>query len=115
MLGHRDDVPDLLAASDVFAFPSRFEGFPGAIVEAMALALPIVASDIPPHRELIEDGRTGFLFSPENVGALTDCLADILDGSAGEDCGIRAREYFLDHLTLDASTEAMLELYSRLR
>ena len=54
LLGHRDDVPDVLAASDLFVFPSLYEGLPGAVIEAMALGLPIVASDIEPVRELVD-------------------------------------------------------------
>src|SRR5205823_1865576 len=52
VLGHRADVPDLLAASDVFAFPSIFEGLGGSVIEAMALGLPIVASDLSALREV---------------------------------------------------------------
>ena len=58
-LGHRDDAPEILAAGDIFALPSLFEGFPGAVLEAMALSLPVVASDIPPVREIVRPGETG--------------------------------------------------------
>jgi glycosyltransferase involved in cell wall biosynthesis len=50
--GHRTDVPRLLASSDVFLFPSRWEGLPGAALEALASGLPVVASDIPPMQEI---------------------------------------------------------------
>ena len=50
VLGHRDDAPDVLAAADIFAFPSLFEGLGGSLIEAMALGLPIVASDLPAVR-----------------------------------------------------------------
>ena len=46
LLGHSDRIGDLLAAADVFAFPSRFEGFAGAVLEAFAVGTPVVASDI---------------------------------------------------------------------
>nr|MDJ0953260.1 glycosyltransferase [Acidimicrobiia bacterium] len=52
-LGYRNDVPDLMCAADVFALPSRVEGSPGALIEAMALCVPAVASDIPSVRELV--------------------------------------------------------------
>lgn len=51
-LGHREDVPDLLAATDVFVFPSLWEGLGGALIEVMALSLPIVASDNLPVADL---------------------------------------------------------------
>ena len=56
LLGHREDVGDLLVAADVFAFPSLYEGCGGTLIEAMALAVPIVASNIPPVREVTGDG-----------------------------------------------------------
>jgi glycosyltransferase involved in cell wall biosynthesis len=54
-LGARDDVADLIVAADVVAVPSRVEGMPGAVLEAMALERPVVASDIPMVREAIGD------------------------------------------------------------
>lgn len=53
-LGHVDHVPDLLAAADVFVFPSLYEGLGGAALEAMAMEVPIVASDLPALREYLE-------------------------------------------------------------
>ena len=59
LLGPRSDVPDLMAAADVFLFPSRWEGFGGVLIEAMALEVPIVCSDLPVVHELLldDDGR----------------------------------------------------------
>jgi len=51
-LGVRDDVPLLLRAVDVMVFPSLWEGLPGAVLESLAVGTPVVASDIPPHREI---------------------------------------------------------------
>ena len=70
LLGHRDDVGDLLAASDVFAFPSVYEGIGGAVLEAMALEIPIVASDIPAIREITGDGDAALLVPPGDEAAL---------------------------------------------
>ena len=63
-LGHRDDLPDVLAACDVFAFPSLYEGLGGAVIEAMALGLPVVSSDLPAVREVVEDGASAPARSP---------------------------------------------------
>lgn len=54
ILGHRDDVPALLAGADVMLFPSLWEGLPGAVLESLAVGTPVVASDIPAHREIAE-------------------------------------------------------------
>ena len=59
--GRRDDAADLIAASDVFWLASAFEGQSNALMEAMAAGVPPIVSDIPPNRELVTDGETGFL------------------------------------------------------
>src|SRR5207244_1912357 len=70
-----DHVPSYLAASDVFVYPSPWEGSPNAVIEAMAAGVPVVVSDIAAHREIIEHGRTGFLASdPESMARCVDTL-----------------------------------------
>lgn len=81
-LGHRDDVPDLLAAADVFVFPSRYEGLGGALIEAMALGLPIVASDLPAVREVVDVGGNAALVPVGRPELIAKALADVLGDSA---------------------------------
>ncbi len=83
LLGHRDDVPELLAAADVFVFPSLYEGLPGALVEAMAMRLPCIVSDIPPHRDIIEHGHNGLVVAPRSAADLADTLTRLI-GSEDE-------------------------------
>ena len=64
----------LLAASDVFALPSRFEGLPMSVVEAMLTGLPVVATDVRGPREQVVDGETGFLVPPFEVPPLAQAL-----------------------------------------
>jgi glycosyltransferase involved in cell wall biosynthesis len=66
-LGDRRDVPELLAAADLFLFTSVTEGMPNALIEAMLVGLPIVASDIEPIRELVPRELHGILVQPGNV------------------------------------------------
>jgi glycosyltransferase involved in cell wall biosynthesis len=67
----RRDVPRLLAATDVFVLSSKgWEGLPLTVLEAMAAALPVIASDVGGTGEAIENGRTGFLYPPGDVDAL---------------------------------------------
>jgi glycosyltransferase involved in cell wall biosynthesis len=65
-LGNREDIPELLAPSDLFILPSRFEGLPIVLLEAMAARLPVIASNISGSNELIKDEKNGLLFESEN-------------------------------------------------
>lgn len=113
-LGHRNDVPDILAAADLFAFPSLYEGLPGAVIEAMALALPIVASDIPPLREVVENGRNATLVPVASPSELTEAIADLLDDrNKSQAYGKRSIEIFEARFTLEKSVSRMMELYQK--
>ena len=63
-LGHRNDAPEILAAADVFVFPSLYEGLGGVLIQAMALGLPIVASDLPAIREVVEADANALVVTP---------------------------------------------------
>ena len=77
MLGYREDVPDLLAAADVFALPSHFEGLPMSVIEAMLTELPVVATDVRGPREQVVDGQTGFLVPPGLSAPLARALRTV--------------------------------------
>jgi glycosyltransferase involved in cell wall biosynthesis len=79
LLGLRNDIPDLLAAADIFALASDWEGFPLAIIEAMAAGLPVVATRVGGVPEIVEHGRTGLIVSPQNKRALADALRTLAD------------------------------------
>ena len=78
-LGHRDDVPALLAAADVFALPSRHEGFPLAVLEAFAAGMPVVATAVEGTLEAVADGVTGLLVPPGDPAALAAAVRRVLD------------------------------------
>ena len=73
-LGYREDIAALLAAADVFALPSHFEGLPMSVIEAMLCGLPIVATNIRGPREQVIDGQTGFLVPPMRIPELAAAL-----------------------------------------
>ena len=75
LLGYREDVAALLAAADIFALPSHFEGLPMSVIEAMLTGLPVVATDISGPREQVVDGETGLLVPLRQVAPLTAALA----------------------------------------
>lgn len=102
-LGHRDDVGDLLAAADVFVFPSRYEGLGGSLLEAMALGVPIVASDVPAIREIVERGPAGILVPTDDVEAFAAAVQSVLDdASVRAALGRRGREVFESTFTAEA-------------
>jgi glycosyltransferase involved in cell wall biosynthesis len=78
LLGTRTDVPRLLKTADVFVFPSRTEGLPNALLEAMAAALPIVTTDVPGCRDLIEAECTGLLVARDDSAGLATAVTRIL-------------------------------------
>lgn len=78
ILGFRNDITDLLLASDIYVLPSYREGLPRSLIEAQAMTLPCVASDIRGCREILEDGVTGFLIKPGDRAALSAALRRLL-------------------------------------
>jgi glycosyltransferase involved in cell wall biosynthesis len=80
--GVTHDVPDYLRASDLFVLPSRREGLPVALLEAMACGLPCVASRLPATDGIITDGRNGVLVAPGDVAAFADAMAALLGDPA---------------------------------
>ena len=108
-----DHVPSYLAASDVFVYPSPWEGSPNAVIEAMAAGLPSVVSDIDAHREIIEHGRTGFLAeSPASMARQIEALAG--DPRMQREIGSRARAFVFERFSAAAAAQAHLELYRSL-
>lgn len=78
-IGVRDDVASLLKAADVFAFPSRTEGLPNALLEAMAAARPIVTTDVPGCRDLISHEQTGLIVPCGDAYRLAAAIRRLLD------------------------------------
>lgn len=109
-LGVRADVGDLLVASDVFVLSSRWEGLPGAAIEALAVGTLIVASDIPAVRDVV--GVNGLLVPAENAAALARAVAEVLghpdEARARADSG---RADFRNRFTATAMLDGMARLY----
>ncbi|UCG16991.1 MAG: glycosyltransferase [Phycisphaerales bacterium] len=78
LLGQRTDVPRLLKTADLFVFPSLTEGMPNALLEAMAAALPIVATDAPGNRDLITHNENGLLVPIGDCEKLAGAIANLL-------------------------------------
>jgi glycosyltransferase involved in cell wall biosynthesis len=93
LLGYRTDVPDLLAASDLFVLASAHEGLPVSIMEAMLAGLPVVATAVGGVPEAVDDGVTGTLVPAHDARALADALGSLVaDPERRASAGAAARE-----------------------
>jgi glycosyltransferase involved in cell wall biosynthesis len=113
-LGHRSDVPDLMAAADTFALSSLWEGLACVNIEALALEAPIVASDLPAVREVLDGGVAGILVPPRDPQALAQGLVRIRrEAGLGEELARRGRRRFEELFTLERSAQGMIDIYER--
>lgn len=116
LLGARDDVGDLLCAADVFLLPSRREGLPGAVLEAMALEAPIVASDLPTIREALGPETVAELVPVADPAALARAVRlTLADPTGAAARALRGRERFDSCFTIERAVDKMLALYERSR
>lgn len=115
VLGWRTDVPRLLSALDVFVLPSRWEGMPLAILEAMASGLAVIVSDIPGNHDLVVHGQDGLLFGSENADDLAVQLLRLVeDGGFRHTLAAAARNKVVEHYQLETRNQKVLELYDQL-
>lgn len=112
--GQRDDVPALLAGTDVFCLPSSAEGLPIVVLEAMSAGRPVVASAVGGTPELVADGVTGVLVPPEDPDALADALASLLaDPARARALGDAGRERVRREFSLRQMTTRVIDLYNQ--
>ena len=110
--GHRADAAKFLSVMDVFWLASDFEGLSNSLMEAMAAGVPCIASDIPPNRELVVDGETGFLVRVgDRVGfqQFTDRL--LSDAELARRLGDAGRERMRREFNIDSMVDAHAKLY----
>lgn len=112
LLGTRKDVPQILKACDLFVFPSRTEGMPNALLEAMAAGCAIVCTDVAGNRDLISDGDCGVLVAPASPDALAEGILKVLEDTAlAKRLGSRARRVAAETYGLSAMVRRYLEVY----
>jgi len=114
MPGCFDDVQDLLQAADLFVLPSHEEGMSLSLLEAMAAGLPIVATDIPGNKALVEHGVHGVLTPPRDPTRLALSMIDVLDRKEwAASLGQAARERVAKNYSLEASTATHVEYFEQ--
>lgn len=113
-VGLRDDVRDWYHAADLFVLPSRWEGFPNALLEAMACGLPAVATRVGGVPELLRDNETGLLVAPDDAAALALALRALLaDADRRAALGAAARRRVETEFGLSRAARRLADLYER--
>ena len=93
-----EDVPKWLAASDLFLFPSHFEGIGGALIEALSAGLPIICNDIPVFREVIKDNENGYIIDCNDAKLFSSTITRVLkDAKLRKIIGEKNENYFLEN------------------
>ena len=112
-LGQRDDVAAIVVASDVFVFPSFYEGTSLALLEAMAAGRPIVASDVAGNRDILRPGETALLCPPDDAPCIADAIARLIDDPAlAKSLADAARRVVAEKYSIEAMTNAYLALWN---
>ena len=110
--GHRSDATKLLRLLDLFWIASDFEGQSNSIMEAMAAGLPVIATDIPPNRELVIDGETGFLVKVGDRAGFQQFADRLLaDPDLARRLGNAGRERMRQHFSIENMVAAHTRLY----
>ena len=92
-LGWRDDVPKILSCIDLFVSASLREGLPGAVREAMAMGIPVVATDVGGTSEAVQHEQTGLIVPPKDVQALTQAVSYMIENpKLAKEMGLKGRE-----------------------
>ncbi len=114
-MGTRTDVKDILSISDIFVLPSYREGMPRSIIEAMAMELPVIATNIRGSREEVVDGETGILVPVGDVNALSNAIIKLaknpkLRKEMGKRGRERAEKYFDEEKVIEKQLKIIKEL-----
>lgn len=115
LIGAREDVPDLLTAADIFVQTSWREGLSRSLVEAMYSGLPVVATDVGATREVVKDGKSGYLVPPGDAHALAGRLLQLI-GSREERAriGVTAHDVVAEDRSVQAMGESLASVYGEL-
>jgi len=110
-LGFRQDVLEWMSACDIFVLPSRSEGMPLVILEAMSIGKPVIATHVEGVAEVIEDGVNGYLVPPENAREIAEKIIFLLgDNKKRVQIGEAARQRVIEGYSFDRTCSLYLRL-----
>jgi glycosyltransferase involved in cell wall biosynthesis len=115
LLGHRSDIGDLLAASDLVVLPSLWEGLSISLLEAMAAARPVVTTSIGSNREVTEDGEAAVLVPPKDPESLAAAIRSLAsDPTRLRELGRKGQQVQRERYTMSRMLDAYMSEYERL-
>lgn len=112
--GYRTDALDIIADSDIFVSSSLWEGFPTVILEAMAIGIPVIATDIPGSNELIINRKTGILVPPRNSAAIADAIGLLISTPNLAEHIVNNAQKSVNAYSMRAVADAYSNLYEKL-
>lgn len=111
-LGHRDDIVELTAISDIYVLPSYREGVPATLMEAASMSKPIITTDTVGCREVVSDGENGFLIPIKNSLKLAQKIEELIqDQKLRETMGKKGREKVIKEFDVNIVVEQYMEYY----
>jgi glycosyltransferase involved in cell wall biosynthesis len=113
LVGERSDIPEILPAFDVFALPSRYEGLPTAVVEAMVSGIPVVATAVNAVGDVVVPGETGLLVPPHRPDLLAVAVNYLLNSpDAAARMATNARERLGTRFNVTTLREVLVAAYT---
>jgi glycosyltransferase involved in cell wall biosynthesis len=109
---NENDKPAVYRLAEIFCFPSLYEGFGIPILEAMSTGIPVVASDIPPHREIAENAA--IYFNPEKPDDLSEKLVRLLENEELKNNLIRKSREQAQKFSWKKSAQKILEIFKNI-
>jgi len=108
----RTDVADILFSSDIFCLPSLWEGFPIALLEAMAMRKAVVATEVDGSVEIIQNKKNGILVKPQNIQMLANAIKELIqNNSLKEELSIAAQQTILNDFDVKKMTKKIEDVY----
>lgn len=113
--GYRSDIPKILEISDCLVLPSLYEGLPVCVLEAMAAAKPVIATDVGGTKTIVKNNETGFLVQPKDSTALTQAIINLINlPDRGKNMGQKARGIVKDNFSIKSVAQKTEDLFTLL-
>jgi glycosyltransferase involved in cell wall biosynthesis len=115
LIKDRETLAELYHTADGFVFPSRREGLPNVVLEAMTSGLPVIASDLPGLKPVITHGQNGFIVPIGDIDSLIQAIIDLVENPEGAaQLGKNARNHILTHHSFSTWQTYLVKIYQNL-